>query len=166
MGNYSQQITIVGNLVEDPELRFTPSGHAVVNCRVVVSDRKYDKTTNEWKDGDPWFISCNIWRDYAEHVAESLVKGARVVVTGHITQRQYENKEGVKVTVIDLAADEIAVSLKFCTAKIQKMQRSGGATVTTVDPWATTAETDANARASAAAAGAVTDGGFDEEPPF
>lgn len=161
MGFPSQQITIVGNLVEDPELRYTSAGHAVANIRVVVSDRVYDKVTNEWKDGEPWFVSCSIWRDYAEHVAESLTKGARVVVTGHIVQRQYTTKEGEKRTVIDLAADEIAASMKWATVKVQKMDRSGGSgkasgssaskepAMAADDPWA-----DRPA------------GGFAEEPPF
>ena len=123
-----QYITIAGNLVDDPELRFTPNGHAVCKFRVVVSDRKYDKATNEWKDGDPWFVSCQIWRQAAENVAESLSRGSRVVVMGRIKQHSYETKEGEKRTVIDLECDDVGASMKWATVKITKMSRSGAGT--------------------------------------
>jgi single-strand DNA-binding protein len=158
-------ITVIGNLTDDPELRFTPSGAAVAKFRVASTPRFLDKQTNEWKDGEPLFLSCNIWRQAAENVAESLQRGARVIVTGRLRQRSYETREGEKRTVYELEVDEIGPSLRYATAKVQKMQRSSGGGFgsggsggssgggTSDDPWA-----------SAAPAGGS--GGFDEEPPF
>ena len=163
-------ITVVGNLTDDPELRFTPSGAAVAKFRVASTPRFLDKQTNEWKDGEPLFLACNVWRQAAEHVAESLQRGARVIVTGRLRQRSYETREGEKRTVMELEVDEIGPSLRYATAKVQKMARSsgnggfgsggssggGGGRGGDVadDPWA-----------SAAPAGGSS-GSFDEEPPF
>jgi len=162
-------ITVIGNLTDDPELRFTPSGAAVAKFRVASTPRFLDKQTNEWKDGEPLFLACNIWRQAAENVAESLQRGARVIVTGRLRQRSYETREGEKRTVMELEVDEIGPSLRYATAKVQKMQRSsgggfgsgggggagGGAGSGPVDdPWA-----------SAAPAGGSSST-FDEEPPF
>lgn len=119
-------ITICGNLVDDPELRFTPQGHAVAKFRVASTPRYFDKQTNEWKDGDGLFLSVNVWRQQAEHVAESLQRGHRVVVVGRLKQRSYETREGEKRTVYEIEADDVAVSLKNATAKPEKAQRSGG----------------------------------------
>ena len=119
-------ITVVGNLTDDPELRFTPSGAAVAKFRVASTPRFMDKASGEWKDGEPLFLACNIWRDAAEHVAESLQRGARVIVTGRLRKRSYETREGEKRTVIELEVDEIGPSLRYATAKVQKMARSGG----------------------------------------
>ena len=119
-------ITVVGNLTDDPELRFTPAGQAVANFRVASTPRFLDKQTNEWKDGEPLFLSCNIWRQAAEHVAESLQRGARVIVTGRLRQRSYETREGEKRTVMELEVDEIGPSLRYATAKVLRMQRSSG----------------------------------------
>lgn len=119
-------ITVVGNLVADPELRFTPSGAAVANFRVASTPRVMDKATNEWKDGESFFVSCNVWRQYAENVAESLQKGMRVIVTGRLKQRSYETREGEKRTVVELDVDEVGPSLKNATAKVNKVQRTGG----------------------------------------
>ena len=119
-------ITVIGNLTDDPELRFTPSGAAVAKFRVASTPRFLDKTSGEWKDGDPLFLSCTVWRQVAENVAESLQRGARVIVSGRLRQRSYETKEGEKRTVIDLDVDEIGPSLRYATAKVQKMSRSGG----------------------------------------
>jgi single-strand DNA-binding protein len=174
-------ITVVGNLTDDPELRFTPSGAAVANFRVASTPRFLDRTTNEWKDGEPLFLACNIWRQAAENVAESLQRGARVIVTGRLRQRSYETREGEKRTVMELEVDEIGPSLRYATAKVQKMQRSsggggggygsgggnngggnsgggnsgGGRGGNFDDPWA-----------SAAPAASSGSGNFDEEPPF
>src|SRR3981189_2522269 len=120
-------ITVIGNLTDDPELRFTPSGAAVANFRVASTPRILDRTTNEWKDGEPLFLACNIWRQAAENVAESLQRGARVIVSGRLRQRSYETREGEKRTVMELEVDEIGPSLRYATAKVQKMQRTGGA---------------------------------------
>src|SRR4026209_2329710 len=119
-------ITVVGNLTDDPELRFTPSGAAVAKFRVASTPRFMDKQTNEWKDGEPLFLACNIWRQAAENVAESLQRGARVIVTGRLRQRSYETREGEKRTVMELEVDEIGPSLRYATAKVQKMSRSSG----------------------------------------
>lgn len=152
-------ITVIGNLCNDPELRFTPSGAAVANFTVASTPRMYDKNTQEWKDGDALFLRCNIWREAAENVAESLVRGSRVIVTGRLKQRSFETREGEKRTVFEVEADEIGPSLKYATAKVNKASRSGGSTSSSTparssgdDPW-----------------GSKPGSGFaggDEEPPF
>jgi single-strand DNA-binding protein len=175
-------ITIIGNLTDDPELRFTPSGAAVAKFRVASTPRFMDRASGEWKDGEPLFLACNIWRDAAEHVAESLQRGTRVIVTGRLRQRSYETREGEKRTVIELEVDEIGPSLRYATAKVQKMARSGGGSGSGGgfgasgggggrsqggggnfdDPWATAAP------ASTPASGSRSGGNsnFDDEPPF
>jgi len=120
-------ITLVGNLVDDPELRFTPSGAAVAKFRIASTPRTFDRQTNEWKDGESLFLTCNVWRQPAENVAESLQRGMRVIVQGRLRQRSYETKEGEKRTVFEVEVDEVGPSLKSATAKVNKTQRSGGA---------------------------------------
>ena len=145
-------ITVVGNLVDDPELRFTPSGAAVANFRIASTPRNFDKNTNEWVDGEGLFLSCAIWRQAAENVAESLQKGMRVVVQGRLKQRSYETREGEKRTVYELDVEEVGPSLKYATAKVTRTTRSGGgggysggggqsspAPAAGADPWATPA---------------------------
>lgn len=120
-------ITVVGNLVDDPELRFTPSGAAVAKFRVASTPRIFDRQTNEWKDGEGLFLTCSVWRQAAENVAESLQRGMRVVVQGRLKQRSYEDREGVKRTVYELDVEEVGPSLKSATAKVTKTTgRSGG----------------------------------------
>jgi single-strand DNA-binding protein len=119
-------ITVIGNLTADPELRFTPSGAAVANFTVASTPRIFDRQTNEWKDGEALFLRCNIWREAAENVAESLTRGARVIVSGRLKQRSFETREGEKRTVVELEVDEIGPSLKYATAKVNKASRSGG----------------------------------------
>ena len=183
-------ITVVGNLTDDPELRFTPSGAAVAKFRIASTPRTLDRQSGEWKDGEPLFLACNIWRDAAEHVAESLQRGARVIVQGRLRQRSYETREGEKRTVYELEVDEIGPSLRYATAKVQKMSRSGGGAGgfgasgggggggggnrqpsssgggggnNFDDPWATAAP------ASSSRSGGTSGGGtstFDDEPPF
>ena len=119
-------ITVVGNLVDDPELRFTPSGAAVANFRIASTPRTFDRQSNEWKDGEALFLSCSVWRQAAENVAESLQKGMRVVVQGRLKQRSYETREGEKRTVVELDVEEVGPSLKYATAKVARVQRSGG----------------------------------------
>src|SRR4029079_1965291 len=119
-------ITVVGNLTDDPELRFTPSGAAVANFRIASTPRTLDRTTNGWKAGAPLFLACSVWRQAAENVAESLQRGSRVIVTGRLRQRSYETREGEKRTVMELEVDEIGPSLRYATAKVQKMARSSG----------------------------------------
>ncbi|MFC8532857.1 single-stranded DNA-binding protein [Streptomyces sp. DT224] len=119
-------ITVVGNLVDDPELRFTPSGAAVAKFRVASTPRIFDRQTNEWKDGEGLFLTCSVWRQAAENVAESLTRGMRVVVQGRLKQRSYEDREGVKRTVYELDVEEVGPSLKNATAKVTKTTGRGG----------------------------------------
>jgi len=176
-------ITVVGNLTDDPELRFTPSGAAVAKFRIASTPRTMDRQSGEWKDGEPLFLACNVWRDAAEHVAESLQRGARVIVQGRLRQRSYETREGEKRTVYELEVDEIGPSLRYATAKVQKMSRSGGGGGgfgasgggggnrqssgggggnNFDDPWATAAPAS-GARPSG---GSGSNSSFDDEPPF
>jgi single-strand DNA-binding protein len=120
------QITVVGNLVNDPELRFTPAGQPVATFRVASTPRFMDRTTNEWKDGDSLFLTCNVWRQAAENVAESLQRGMRVIVSGRLKQRSYETKEGEKRTVYEIEVDDVGPSLRNASAKVNKVARSGG----------------------------------------
>lgn len=153
------KLTIIGNLTAPPELRFTPSGAAVANFTIASTPRNFDKASNEWKDGDTLFLRCSAWRELAENIAESLTdKGTRVVATGNLVQRSYEDREGQKRTVVELQVDEIGPSLKYATAKVTRAQRSGGGSGGFSgapaggqgDPWAGSAPT----------------GGFSETPPF
>lgn len=153
-------ITVTGNLVDDPELRFTPSGTAVAKFRIASTPRHYDRTTGEWKDGDALFLTCSAWRQTAENIAESLARGMRVIVQGRLTQRSYEDQNGNKRTVYELTADEVGPSLTRATARVEKntprnAQQSetwGGQqhnrTAPADDPWATTGR------------------GYSDEPPF
>jgi single-strand DNA-binding protein len=119
-------ITIIGNLTNDPELRFTPSGAAVANFTVASTPRTFDRQSNEWKDGETLFMRCSVWREAAENVAESLTRGSRVIVTGRLKSRTYDTREGEKRTVVELEVDELGPSLRYATAKINKTQRAGG----------------------------------------
>lgn len=150
-------VTVVGNLTNDPELRFTPSGAAVASFTIASNSRYLDKTTNEWKDGEPVYMRCSVWRQYAENVAESLTKGTRVIAQGRLKQRSYETREGEKRTVIEMEVDDVGPALRNATAKVNRVQRDGGgfgggsaASGPSDDPWA-----------SGPSGGA----GFDE-PPF
>jgi single-strand DNA-binding protein len=166
------QITVVGNLVDDPELRFTPAGQPVARFRVASTPRFRDNATGEWKDGDSLFLTCNVWRQAAENVAESLQRGMRVIVSGRLRQRQYETKEGEKRTVYEVEVDDVGPSLRNASAKVNRAQRSGsgfgggqgqggglsagsgqgssggGGRAADSDPWASDA------------------GGYSDEPPF
>ncbi|WP_026421758.1 single-stranded DNA-binding protein [Actinokineospora inagensis] len=169
-------ITVVGNLTADPELRFTPSGAAVASFTVASTPRTFDRQSGEWKDGEALFLRCNIWRQAAENVAESLTRGSRVLVTGRLKQRSFETREGEKRTVMELEVDEVGPSLRYATAKVNKVSRgtggegggfgggggsrggSGGGgyngpSAPPDDPWG-----------SAPPAGGG--GGFNDEPPF
>ncbi|MFD9443474.1 single-stranded DNA-binding protein [Streptomyces sp. NPDC060001] len=119
-------ITVVGNLVDDPELRFTPGGAAVAKFRVASTPRTFDKQTNEWKDGESLFLTCSVWRQAAENAAESLQRGMRVIVQGRLKQRSYEDGQGVKRTVYELDVEEVGASLKNATAKVTKVSGSSG----------------------------------------
>lgn len=118
-------ITIIGNMVQDPELRFTPSGSAVANFSVASTPRTFDRNKNEWVDGDTLFMRCSAWREMAENIAESLTKGMRVIATGRLKSRSYETREGEKRTVIELEVDEIGPSLRYANAKVNRTARSG-----------------------------------------
>jgi single-strand DNA-binding protein len=172
-------ITVVGNLTADPELRFTPSGAAVANFTVASTPRIYDRQSSEWKDGEALFLRCNIWREAAENVAESLTRGSRVIVTGRLKQRSFETREGEKRTVFEVEVDEIGPSLRYATAKVNKASRSGGggggfgsggggggggsrpAAAAAAQPSSGPAD---DPWGSAPASGSF--GGGDEEPPF
>jgi single-strand DNA-binding protein len=117
------QITIVGNLTDDPELRYTANGAAVANFRVAHSTRIRDAAGN-WTDGDTSFFTVNCWRSLAENAAESLTRGTRVVVTGRLKQRSWENQEGERRTVVEIEADDLGPSLKWATARVEKTNRS------------------------------------------
>lgn len=144
-------ITITGNLTADPELRFTPGGAALAKFTVAATPRQFDKATGQFKDGEPLFMTCSAWRDLAENVAESLTKGARVVVTGRLKLSRWETPEGEKRQAFQLDVDDIGASLRYATAKVSKLNRTSGngnsaAASADADPWAT--------------------GGADAEPPF
>ena len=167
-------ITIVGNLTGDPELRFTPSGAAVANFTIASTPRTFDRQNNEWKDGETLFLRCSIWREAAESVSDSLVKGTRVIAQGRLVQRSYETREGERRTVYEVEADEVGPSLRNASAKVTKTSRSGagsgggfggggggfsgqgsggsGGGQGADDPWATS--------------GAGAEAGFSDEPPF
>ncbi len=167
-------LTVVGNLTADPELRFTPSGAAVANFTVASTPRTFDRQTNEWKDGEALFLRCNIWREAAENVAESLTRGARVVVTGRLKQRSFETREGEKRTVVELEVDEIGPSLRYATAKVNKASRGGsggggggfgsGGSGGGGGQNARPAEPKDDPWGSAPASGSFS--GADDEPPF
>jgi single-strand DNA-binding protein len=150
-------ITICGNLTADPELRFTPNGQAVANFTVASTPRRMNNQTKEWEDSPTLFLRCNVWRQQAESVAESLQRGVRVIVTGRLTQRSYETKEGEKRTVYEIEVEDVGPSLKSASAKVTKMARSGGQQGQQAaskpagdDPWAATGNAD----------------NFSQEPPF
>ncbi|WP_030344397.1 single-stranded DNA-binding protein [Streptomyces sp. NRRL S-1022] len=186
-------ITVIGNLVDDPELRFTPSGAAVAKFRVASTPRTFDRQTNEWKDGESLFLTCSVWRQAAENVAESLQRGMRVIVQGRLKQRSYEDREGVKRTVYELDVEEVGPSLRNATAKVTKTaggarggqggygggggqggggwgggsgggQQGGGAPAE--DPWATGAPAGGNQGGSGWGGGSGGGGGYSDEPPF
>ncbi|MEI6038060.1 MAG: single-stranded DNA-binding protein [Actinomycetes bacterium] len=161
-------ITIIGNLVNDPELRFTPSGAAVAKFTVASTPRYLDKATNEWKDGDSLFLQCQIWRQAAENVAESLTRGMRVLVSGRLKQRSYETKEGEKRTVFEVEVDEVGPSLRNATAKVTKTTRQGGSSggfgTTSSSPVASDASDDPWSAAPVGGGWATT--GSDDQPPF
>jgi len=181
-------ITVIGNLTADPELRFTQSGAAVANFTVASTPRTFDRQSGEWKDGEALFLRCNIWRQSAENVAESLTRGARVIVSGRLKQRSFETREGEKRTVVELEVDEIGPSLRYATAKVTRASRSGAeggysgggqgggysggggqGQQQSNDPWATSAPAGGGAQGQqqsndpwAAPAGGTSN----DEPPF
>jgi single-strand DNA-binding protein len=180
-------ITVVGNLVDDPELRFTPSGAAVANFRIASTPRTFNRQTNEWEDGEALFLSCSVWRQAAENVAESLTRGMRVVVQGRLKARSYETREGEKRTVFEIEVEEVGPSLKFATAKVTRATRGGGGGGYSGggqqagggdDPWATPAGGQQGGQAAPQQAaqpaggqqgGQQRDpwaGGSNDEPPF
>ncbi|MDX8140572.1 single-stranded DNA-binding protein [Lentzea sp. BCCO 10_0061] len=153
-------ITVVGNLTADPELRFTQSGAAVTSFTVASTPRKFDKNSGEWKDGEALFLRCNVWRQVAENVAESLTRGSRVLVSGRLRQRSFDTKEGEKRTVVELEVDEIGPSLRYATAKVNKVSRGDGGQQSRGDG---VSESPGGSWGSGPAADA---GGFDDEPSF
>jgi len=168
-------ITVIGNLVDDPDLRFTPSGAAVANFRIASTPRTFDRQTNEWKDGETLWLGCAVWRQAAENVAESLQKGMRVIVQGRLKSRSYETREGEKRTVFEIDVDEVGPSLKSATAKVTKASRSSGSDssgggsnygASNNDPWASPAPAgNQSAPANDPWASSAPASGSDE-PPF
>ena len=126
MAQNETPITVVGNLVADPELRFTPSGAAVANFRIASTPRSFNRETNQFEDGEALFLTCNCWRQMAENVAESLTKGMRVIVQGRLRQRSYQTREGENRTVFEVEVDEVGPSIKFATASVTRSPRDGG----------------------------------------
>jgi single-strand DNA-binding protein len=159
-------ITMIGNLVDDPELRFTPSGAAVAKFRVASTPRYLDKATNEWKDGESLFLQCQIWRQAAENVAESLTKGMRVILSGRLKQRSYETKEGEKRTVFEVEVDEVGPSLRNATAKVTRTQRAGGTGGAAAPAAAESFNDDPWAAATTSPAGGGWGTSTTDEPPF
>ena len=171
-------LTIVGNLTNDPELRFTPSGAAVASFTVASNSRYLDRTTNEWKDGEPVFMRCSVWRQYAENVAESLTRGTRVIVTGRLKQRSYETREGEKRTVLEMEVDDVGPALRTATAKVTKVARAGGGGFGdggsgsrhrgggNDDPWASQPSGGAPAGGQSSGGGSWGGGASYDEPPF
>jgi single-strand DNA-binding protein len=159
-------ITMIGNLVDDPELRFTPSGAAVAKFRVASTPRYLDKATNEWKDGESLFLQCQIWRQAAENVAESLTKGMRVILSGRLKQRSYETKEGEKRTVFEVEVDEVGPSLRNATAKVTRTQRAGGSGGAAAPASADSFGDDPWAAATTSSAGGGWGTSTTDEPPF
>lgn len=179
-------ITLIGNLVDDPELRFTPAGAAVAKFRMASTPRTFDKQTNEWKDGESLFLTCNVWRQPAENVAESLQRGMRVIVQGRLRQRSYETNEGEKRTVFEVEVDEVGPSLRSATAKVTKANRPQGDAGLSGrpaqgqggwagpaapgrpsgegDPWAAGAPGSGGSQGGGAWGASA--GGYSEEPPF
>ena len=152
------QMTLTGNLVEDPELRFTPAGQPVAKFRVVSTPRFRDNSTGEWKDGDSLFLTCTVWRQAAENVAESLTRGMRVIVTGRLKQRSYETKEGEKRTVYELEVDQVGPSLRNASAKVAKVARTGAGNGGQGPAAAGSKQADPSASEGP--------GGYSDEPPF
>ncbi|WP_330458790.1 single-stranded DNA-binding protein [Streptomyces sp. NBC_00820] len=188
-------ITVVGNLVDDPELRFTPSGAAVAKFRIASTPRTFDRQTNEWKDGESLFLTCSVWRQAAENVAESLQKGMRVIVQGRLKQRSYEDREGVKRTVYELDVEEVGPSLRNATAKVTKTAGGGarggqggyggggggqqgggwggssgggqqGGGAPADDPWASGAPAGGQQGGGGWGGSSGGGGGYSDEPPF
>jgi single-strand DNA-binding protein len=179
-------ITIVGNITNDPELRFTPSGAAVANFTVASTPRTFDRQSNEWKDGETLFMRCSVWRDAAENVAESLQRGTRVIVSGRLKSRTFDTKEGDRRTVIELDVDEVGPSLRYASAKVTKTSRGsgggggfggssggygggggggfGGGSGGTEDPWATGPAGGGSGGSGGGSGGSW--GGSSEDPPF
>ena len=169
MAQGDTQITLVGNIASDVELRFTPSGAPVANFRVASTPRTFNKTTNQWEDGEAMFLTCNVWRQAAENSAASLAKGMRVIVQGRLKARTFQNREGENRTVFEIDVDEVGPSLTFATAQVDRNPREGGNQQANQNP---------NQAPQAAAWPAQNQGGFsaaqnnvnsvmgDDEPPF
>ncbi|MFF8535378.1 single-stranded DNA-binding protein [Streptomyces sp. NPDC015532] len=155
-------ISVVGNLTDDPELRFTPSGAALAKFSVASTPRTYDKTSGQWQDGTAMFLRCTAWRDLAEHVAESLAKGMRVVVTGRLRQHNWQTEQGENRSMLGLEVDDIGPSLQFATATVTRAGRKAAAAPAD-DPWNTAAPASAGGLGTNAPA---ADAGYSDEPPF
>ena len=156
-------ITVVGNLTADPELRYTQNGLPVANFTIASTPRSFDRQANEWKDGEPLFLRASVWREFAEHVAGSLVKGSRVIATGRLKQRTYQDREGNNRTAIELEVDEIGPSLRYATAVVTRAASSGGRQQQSeqAEQWSTAQPGDSNAWAPGAG-----EGSYGDDTPF
>ncbi|QAU06627.1 ssDNA binding protein [Gordonia phage WilliamBoone] len=164
-------LTVIGNLTADPELRFTPSGAPVANFTIASTPRYFDKQSNEWKDAEALFLRCNIWREPAENVTETLSKGMRVIAQGRLKQRSYQTKEGENRTSYELEIEEIGPALRYATARVNRTQRngggsdySGGVQNQSLRDVSNAVDNFANSGMSSSGGGAW--GGADDEPPF
>jgi single-strand DNA-binding protein len=163
-------ITVVGNLTADPELRYTQNGLPVANFTIASTPRNFDRQTNEWKDGEALFLRASVWREFAEHVAGSLAKGSRVIATGRLRQRSYQDREGNNRTSIELEVDEIGPSLRYATAQVTRAASSGGQgggqnrQQVQEEPWATPGSSNGGGNDAWSAPG--TGGGFSDDTPF
>lgn len=156
------QITVIGNLTADPELRYTQSGTAVANFTIASTPKKFNRQSNQFEDGEALFMRCSIWRDYAEHVASSLQKGTAVIAQGKLKQRSYETREGEKRTAVELEVDEIGPALRYATATVQRTQGQGGAQ----GGWPTGGASQVSSPSGGQQTPSQAQGRYDEEPPF
>lgn len=164
-------ITVVGNLTADPELRYTQNGLPVANFTIASTPRTFDRQANEWKDGEALFLRASVWREFAEHVAGSLTKGARVVATGRLKQRSYQDREGNNRTSIELEVDEIGPSLRYATAQVTRAASGGGGggqrpQVQADEPWSTPGSTGGGNAGGGADAWSTPGGNYGDDTPF
>ena len=165
-------ITVVGNLTADPELRYTQNGLPVANFTIASTPRNFDRAANEWKDGEALFLRASVWREFAEHVAGSLTKGMRVIATGRLKQRSYQDREGNNRTAIELEVDEIGPSLRYATAQVTRAAGGGGGgsrpSQVADEPWSTPGSANAGGNAGAAAGADAwsAPGSYGDDTPF
>lgn len=165
MAQNETQITVVGNVVAEPELRWTPAGAAVCNFRIASTPRAYNKQTQQWEDGEAMFLTCNAWKQLGENTAESLAKGMRVIVTGKLKQRSFQTREGDNRTVFEIDVEEVGPSLRYATAQVNRNPREGGGQQSPAQQqWNKAAQNGQTATSGAWSQPAPA--GQDQQPPF